>query len=267
MPSWDVVQFFSDLAGPAGFVGRPVGPYGTLSPFKSDPAGPDGPYVSDGPVGPFGTLPPSNSGGVFPLADPPPGSTLPPGAEGLPSCPDGGGTPAVVAMVGSTALPRSTDTTLVCVDECTDCDILDQFETINGMPVYYGGDLYDSDWDDPYAIPSVAYVEDHNFDVPEGMELMVYVRRRGPYGSDIREDAHTGLAHACQTSLCDTRDELDTVDVDSLTEAFAEDVQDTGDFYQRIVSSEEEDFGDPDDPYLVDIRCDVKFAGRISDNI
>ena len=38
---------------------------------------------------------------------------------------------------------------------------------------------------------------------------------------------------------------LDTVDVDSLTEAFAEDVQDTDDF-QRIVSSDEEDFGDPD---------------------
>ena len=56
-------------------------------------------------------------------------------------------------------------------------DILDQFETFNGMPVHYGGDLYDSedsDLDDPYAIASAAYVEDYNFDVPEGMDLMVY---------------------------------------------------------------------------------------------
>ena len=37
------------------------------------------------------------------------------------------------------------------------------------------------------------------------------------------------------------------MDVDSLTEAFTEDVQDTDDFYQRIVSSDEEDFGDLDD--------------------
>ena len=46
---------------------------------------------------------------------------------------------------GRTALPISNDTTLSCVDECTEWDIRDQFETINGMPVYYGGDLCDSD--------------------------------------------------------------------------------------------------------------------------
>ena len=42
------------------------------------------------------------------------------------------------------------------------------------------------------------------------------------------------------------------MDVDSLTEAFAEDVQDTDDFYQRIVSSDEEDFGDPGDGSIAD---------------
>ena len=42
------------------------------------------------------------------------------------------------------------------------------------------------------------------------------------------------------------------MDVDSLTEAFAEDVQDTDEFYQRIVSSDEEDFGDPDDGSIAD---------------
>ena len=97
-------------------------------------------------------------------------------------------------------------------------------------------DSEDSDWDDPYAIASAAYGEDYNYDVPEGMDLMVHHRRRGPYGSEIREDRQTGLTHVCQTSLCGTREELDTVDVDSLSEAYAEDVQDTDDFYQRIVS-------------------------------
>ena len=144
-----------------------------------------------------------------------------------------------------------TDTT-TCVDEYTEGDILDQFETFNGIPVYYGGDLYyseDSDWDDPYAIASAAYVEDYNLDVPEGMDLMFHDRRRGPYGSDIRQDRQTGLTHVCQTLLCDTRDELDTMDIDSLTEAFTEDVQDTD---QIIASSDEEDFGDPDDGSIAD---------------
>ena len=156
------------------------------------------------------------------------------------SAPEMVGSSSWVVKAGCAALPRCTDTTLVCVD--------DQFETFNGMPVYYGGDLYDSeDSDDPYAITSAAYVEDYNFDVPEGMDLMVHDRRRSPYGSDIREDRQTGLTHVRQTSLCDTGDEFDTVDVDSLTEAFAEDVPDTDDFYQRSISLDEEDFGDPDD--------------------
>ena len=80
------------------------------------------------------------------------------------------------------------------VDEYTEGDILDRFETFNDMPVYYGGDLYDSedsDWDDPYAIASAAYVEDYDFDVPAGIDLMVHDRRRGPYGSDIRQDQQT----------------------------------------------------------------------------
>ena len=132
------------------------------------------------------------------------------------------------------------------------------------MPVYYGGDLYDSedsDWDDPYAIARAAYVEDYNVDVPEGMDLMVHDRRRDPYSSDIRQDRLTGLIPVCQTLSCDTRDEWDTMDVDSLTEAFTEDVQDTDDFYQRIVSSDEEDFGDPDDGSVADLEMDTGADG------
>ena len=117
---------------------------------------------------------------------------------------------------------RCADTT-TRVDEYTEGDILDQYETFNGMPVYYGGDLYDSedlDWYDPYAIASAAYVEDYNFDVPEGMDLMVHRQHQDPYNSDIRQDRQTGMTPVCQTLSCDTRDEWDTLDDDSLTDAF-----------------------------------------------
>ena len=66
----------------------------------------------------------------------------------------------------------STDGDIATGLQCwnTDGDIQDQYETVNSMPVYYGSDLYDSedsDWDDPYALASAAYVEDYNFDFPE----------------------------------------------------------------------------------------------------
>ena len=103
------------------------------------------------------------------------------------------GSSSGVVRAGCAALPSCTDTT-THVDEYTEGD---QFETFNGMPVYYDGDLYDSedsDWDEPYAIASAAYVEDYNFDVPEGMDLMVHDRRQDPYSSDIRQDRQTGLS-------------------------------------------------------------------------
>ena len=59
-------------------------------------------------------------------------------------------------------------------------DVEYQYETFNGVLVYYGGDMYDSEdaEDDPLERAHAAYVEDYNFDVPEGMELMAYNRRR-----------------------------------------------------------------------------------------
>ena len=148
------------LAGRHVAVGQ-VGPFGMLSPSDCHPAGPAGPYVALGPGVPSGTVSPSTSSSAI-LVDPG-GSTLLLGEGGPKFCPDvltddlvlGAvvteentrhdgwsdpevvGSSSVVARVGSTALPRSTDTTLVYVDECTECDILDQFETNNGMPVYY----------------------------------------------------------------------------------------------------------------------------------
>ena len=82
-----------------------------------------------------------------------------------------------------------------------DGDIEDQYETFNGMPVYYGGDLYDSedsDWDDPYTLASAAY-EDYNIDVPEGMDLMVHRHSRLPESSDVWQDCQMDVAPVYQT--------------------------------------------------------------------
>ena len=54
---------------------------------------------------------------------------------------------AVVAMVGLDPVQRG------------------EFETIDGMPVYYGGDLCDSDgseWDDPWDLAYAEYVDQYN---------------------------------------------------------------------------------------------------------
>ena len=108
-----------------------------------------------------------------------------------------------------------------------------QYETFNGMTVYYGGDLYDSedsDWDDPYALASAAYVEDYNFDVPEGMDFMVHRHNRFPENSDVRQD-------------CDN---------DSFTMTADEDDPDMNDFYQRVVSSDDENYLDSDNGSVTD---------------
>ena len=82
-------------------------------------------------------------------------------------------------------------------------DVLNQYETFNGMPVYYGGDLYDSeDSDDLYALASAAYVEDYNFNVPEGMDLMVHRHSRDPDSLDVQQDCQTDVAPVCQTVSC-----------------------------------------------------------------
>ena len=86
------------------------------------------------------------------------------------------GNPAVVAMVGLDVMPMGEDTPLDCVGKRAKWDIRDEFETIDGMPVYYGGDLCDSDesdWEHPYVIACAEYVEQYNFDALEGMELKV----------------------------------------------------------------------------------------------
>ena len=49
------------------------------------------------------------------------------------------------------------------------------------MPVYYGGDLCDSDdseWDDPCNLAYMEHVDRYNFDAMDGMELKVFERLR-----------------------------------------------------------------------------------------
>ena len=58
--------------------------------------------------------------------------------------------------------------------------IRNEFETVDGMPVYYGGDLCDSDdsedseWEDPWNLVYAEYVDQYNFYALDGMELKVY---------------------------------------------------------------------------------------------
>ena len=114
------------------------------------------------------------------------------------SDPDVVGTPAVVAMVGMNALPIRNDAPFDCGDGDTAWIANNGYwcKIVDGMTVYYyGGNLCDSDesdWEDPYDIASPQYVDDYNFDVPEGMDLMVFERGRGPSGSEMLDEERTG---------------------------------------------------------------------------
>ena len=50
-------------------------------------------------------------------------------------------------------------------------------EIVDGRVVYYEDnpcDSDESDWEDPYDVADRQYVDDYNFDVPDGMDLMIY---------------------------------------------------------------------------------------------
>ena len=65
-----------------------------------------------------------------------------------------------------------------------------------------------------------AYVEDYNFDVPEGMELMTYTRRR-PDGGEARILNMVDMVPMCQTVSCVARIEPDVSSDTSGTETSA----------------------------------------------
>ena len=118
-------------------------------------------------------------------------------------------------------------------------------------------DSEDSDWDDPYALASVAYVEDYNFDVPESMDLMVHRHSRDPDSLDVQQDCQTDVAPVCQTVSYVTWDEWDTIDDDSLAEAADAEGPNMDEFYQRVVSSNDENFVISDNGPVADLDRDI----------
>ena len=127
----------------------------------------------------------------------------------------------MVAMVGMNALPIRNDAPFDCGDGDTAWIANNgyQCEIVDGMTVYYGGNLCDSDesdWEDPYDIASQQYVDDYNFDMPEGMDLMVFERGGGPSGSEMLDEWKTGLTLVCQTTLSVPEGKLNTVNIDPL---------------------------------------------------
>ena len=113
-----------------------------------------------------------------------------------------------------------------------DMDVEYQYETFNGLPVYYGGDMYDledSEECDPPEMARAAYVEDYNFDVLEGMELMTYTRRRLD-GGEARGVNTVDMVPMCQTVSCVTRIEPEESSDPSGTDATVIEGSDIEDF-------------------------------------
>ena len=99
--------------------------------------------------------------------------------------------------------------------------------------------------------------KDYNFDVPEGMDLMVHRHNRNPDSLDALQDCQTDVDPVCQTVLCATQDEWDTSDNDSFTAVADADDPNMDDFYQRVVLSDDGDFFYPDEGSVTDLDSDM----------
>ena len=192
---------------PAGML-FPVGPDqdGTLSPtdpagilFPTDSAGMLFPAIPAGmsfPVDPDidGTLSPTDPAGVlfpavlmeFPVLKDPVVAQLPAyitvfdtGSvvdvaimeEMRPAVPDVGDSRAVVAMVGVDAVQIGEEIPVDCDDYCDMRDPRNDFEMVDGMPVYYGGDFDDLDCDDPLDLAYEDWVDWDNLNALEGCSV------------------------------------------------------------------------------------------------
>ena len=127
----------------------------------------------------------------------------------------------------------------------TDLNVVNQYETFNGLPVYHGGDMYDSEdseGDNPLERARTSYVEDYNFDIPEGMDLMVNHRSRSSDDSETRRDDTVDMVPVCQMVSCVTRIGPDEFSDTSGTETAVVNGPDMDDFYQWSGSSDDEDF-------------------------
>ena len=139
----------------------------------------------------------------------------------------------------------------------TEGDVQDQYETFNGMPVCY----------------ALATLRTIIFDVPDGMDLMVHRHSRIPASLDVQQESQMDVAPVCQTVSYATRDEWDMSDNDSLTAIADEDDPNMDDFYQRVVSSDDENYFDSDDGSVTDfdgsmsegVYCVVSGDGSVAD--
>ena len=92
-----------------------------------------------------------------------------------------------------------------------DMDVEYQYETFNGVPVYYGPDMYDSEDPeeyDPLEMACAARVANYDFDNTEGMESMTYTRCR-PDGGEAQIVGEVDIVPTCQNVSCVTRSEPD----------------------------------------------------------
>ena len=83
-------------------------------------------------------------------------------------------------------------------------------EIVDGMRVYYGDSLCDSDeseWEELYDVVGRQYVDDYNFDVPDGMDMMDFERGGGPPCSEMTVDVET------RPQVDDDPDDSDLVDI------------------------------------------------------
>ena len=71
-------------------------------------------------------------------------------------------------MVGTDAVQTGKVIPMDCDDDYDMRDPRNDFETVDGMPVYYGGDFNYSDCEDPRDLAYEDGVDWYNFDAPEG---------------------------------------------------------------------------------------------------
>ena len=88
--------------------------------------------------------------------------------EVLSAVPDVFGSRVVVAMVGVDAVQTGEGIPMDCDDHCDMRDPRNDFVTVDGMPVYYGGYFNDSDCEDPRDLAYEYWVDWYNFNAPEG---------------------------------------------------------------------------------------------------
>ena len=203
----------SDHAGilftavPAG-IPFPAGPVGTLSPSDFGSVGPLGPVwtlsLSDrvgvlSPTVPIGEPSPVDPDGKDPVVvqlpaelsgwDPGSGVDADMAMDVRQVVPNVIDRCAVVAMVGISTTQMGEDAPMDCDCDCAEWDILNEFETVNGMPVYYCGDLYDSDWEDPRDLAYADWVDWCDFSGPE------------EYGVDLPDMEVSGLPKAVDVTV------------------------------------------------------------------